>query len=45
VLDRVAPTFAREASGPSDRLVSWYDRHARDLLYPLERALWKRRLF
>ena len=45
VLGRIASTFAREATRPSDRLVSWYDRHARDLLYPLERALWKWRLF
>jgi lipopolysaccharide biosynthesis glycosyltransferase len=45
VLERVAATFPREAIGTRDRLMSWYDVHARNVLYPVERALWKRRLF
>lgn len=44
VLGRVAPTFARPPAGPFERLRSWYDRYARNALYPLERALWERRL-
>lgn len=45
VLDRVAGTIPREPPRMRDRMLSWYDRHARGVLYPLERALWKRRLF
>jgi lipopolysaccharide biosynthesis glycosyltransferase len=44
VLDRVASKFPREATGVRDRFTSWYDRYARNVLYPLEQALWRRRL-
>lgn len=44
VLDRVVDMIPHEPPGTRDRLLSWYDRHARRVLYPLERALWERRL-
>jgi lipopolysaccharide biosynthesis glycosyltransferase len=45
VLDRVVRTLSHEPPGIRDRMLSWYDRHARSTLYPIERALWERRLF
>jgi lipopolysaccharide biosynthesis glycosyltransferase len=45
VLGRVMSMMPDEPTDTGNRILSWYDRHARNVLYPLERALWKRRLF
>lgn len=45
VLARIAGQVPTPAVGVVDRLVNWYDRNARNVLHPIERALWNRRLF
>jgi lipopolysaccharide biosynthesis glycosyltransferase len=44
VLDDVAPLLPPWGPRPRDRVLSAYDRHLRERLFPLERALWKRGL-